>query len=138
MCLHYRRLHHRRSGHLQELRCEYVVLRHESGECIDIFFDADRPISDVAFTVSAIRNDKITSLFKRIFTVWVSKSDGYTFEAMSLLYRIFAEIAKEKHSPKKHSDKIVPAIDLINNEFLKRDIALGELAAASGMCESYF
>lgn len=114
---------------------EYDVFRHEKGECIDVFFDTDRPVSKEAFVADAVDAER---LFKRIFSVWVGKRQGYYFEAMSLLYRIFAEMKKERRSPKKHSDKIAPAVDLIHNEFLKRDIPLGELATVCGMCESYF
>ena len=100
---------------------QYEVFRHERGECIDIFFNTDRPISDVAFVINAVGNEKLSSLFKRIFAVWVSKEQGYYFEAMSLLYRIFSEIKKEHRSPKRHSDKIAPAISLIHTEFLKKE-----------------
>ena len=117
---------------------QYEVFRHERGECIDIFFNTDRPISDVAFVINAVDNEKLSSLFKRIFAVWVSKEQGYYFEAMSLLYRIFSEIKKENRSPKRHSDKIAPAISLMHTEFLKKEISLEELAASSDMCESYF
>ena len=117
---------------------QYEVFRHERGECIDIFFDSDQPISEVPFVINVADNEKLASLFKRIFTVWVSKEQGYYFEGMSLLYRICSELQKENRSPKRHADKIAPSIALIQNEFLKRDITLGELAAASGMCESYF
>ena len=93
----------------------------------DIFFNTDRPISDVAFVINAVDNEKLSSLFKRIFAVWVSKEQGYYFEAMSLLYRIFSEIKKENRSPKRHSDKIAPAISLIHTEFLKKRFLLKSL-----------
>lgn len=117
---------------------QYEVFRHERGECIDVFFSTDRPISEVPFVINVVDNERLASLFKRIFAVWVSNEQGYCFEAMSLLYRIFFEINKENRSPKRHSDKIAYSVELIHNDFLKRDITLGELAAASGMCESYF
>ena len=117
---------------------QYDVLRQNRGECIDIFFDTDKPVSNEAFVKSVSSNEKVGNLFKRIFALWVSKEKGYYFESISLLYRIFAELEKESSSPKKHADKIAPAIDFIHNEFLKRDISLEELATASNMCESYF
>jgi AraC-like DNA-binding protein len=117
---------------------QYDVLRHEWGECIDVFFDTDKPISATAFVKSVASGEKIGNLFKRIFAVWVSKEKGYYFEAISLLYRIFAELERENRSPKKHTDKIAPAIELIHTEFLKREIPLEELSRASNMCESYF
>lgn len=117
---------------------EYDVFRHEAGECIDIFFRTDRPIAAEAFTVDAAQNEKVGALFKKIFSVWVGRREGYYFEAISLLYRIFAELQKTVRVPKKHAEKIAPALDLIHAEFLQRDIAMSELAAACGMGESYF
>ena len=117
---------------------KYQVVRSESGECIDVFFETDAPVSAEAFEVNMMQNEKIGGLFKKLFSVWVSKNDGYYFEAISLLYRIFAELQKSRYTPKKHSEKIAPAISLMHTEFLKKEISLEELAASSGMCESYF
>ncbi len=117
---------------------QYDVLRQTPGECIDVFFDTDKPVSEVAFVKNVASIEKVGNLFKRIFAVWVSKEKGYYFESISLLYRIFAELEKENRAPKKHTDKIAPAIDLIHNEFLKKNISIEELAAAANMCESYF
>ena len=60
----------------------YDVLRHERGECIDICFDTDRPISPKAFVLSVSQSEKLSALFKRIFATWVSKKDGYYFESV--------------------------------------------------------
>ena len=46
---------------------EYVVNVKEHGECIDVFFDTDFPISDEIFTIEAQNNKKIESLFKKLF-----------------------------------------------------------------------
>lgn len=116
----------------------YDVIRHERGECIDVCFDADRPISEKAFVVDTKQNEKLASLFKRIFSTWVSKKEGYYFESISLLYRIFAEMQKDNASPKLYAAKIAPALDLIHSGFLSTDFSLSELAAACNMGESYF
>lgn len=116
----------------------YDVLRHQAGDCIDICFSADRPISPQAFVQNVAHNEKIGGLFKKIFATWVSKKDGYYFESLSLLYRIFSELQKENHTPKQHSQKIAPAIEIIQNDFLKTEISISALAACCGMGESYF
>ena len=116
----------------------YDVLRHESGVCIDVFFSADRPLSPKAFVIDVARSEKMGTLFKKIFSTWVSKKEGYYFESISLLYRIFAEIQKNPSIPKKHQSKIAPAMEMIHNEFLTHDLSLNELAAMCGMGESYF
>ena len=116
----------------------YDVLRHERGECIDICFSADRPLSQESFVIDARHNEKLGALFKKIFSTWVSKKEGYYFESLSLLYRIFAEMQKDTSAPKAHKSKIAPAMELIHNEFLSRDFSLGELASLCNMGESYF
>ena len=116
----------------------YDVLRHELGECIDVCFSADRPLSPQAFVIDVARNEKLGALFKKLFSTWVSKKEGYYFESVSLLYRILAEMQKGTSTPKQHKSKIAPAVELIHNEFLTRDFYLCELAAACNMGESYF
>ena len=116
----------------------YDVLRHERGECIDICFSADRPLSPKAFVIDVAHNEKIGSLFKKIFSVWVSKNDGYYFESVSLLYRIFAEMQKDTSIPKQHKAKIAPAMDMIHGNFVTQELSLKELANSCKMGVSYF
>ena len=116
----------------------YDVLRQERGECIDVCFSADRPLSSQAFVIDVAHNEKLGALFKKIFSTWVSKKEGYYFESVSLLYRIFAEMQKDTSIPKQHKLKIAPAIEVIHSEFLTRDFSLKELADMCKMGESYF
>ena len=116
----------------------YDVLRHERGECIDVCFSADRPPSSQAFVMNVAQSEKLGALFKKLFSTWVSKKEGYYFESVSLLYRIFAEMQKDTSIPNRHKSKIAPAMEMIHNEFLTRDFSLNELAAMCGMGESYF
>ena len=74
---------------------EYIVERISPGDCIDIFFDTDIPISEVAFILHT-KDVKLASLFKKIFSLWVAKNEGYYFECISVLYGIFAEMQKKK------------------------------------------
>ena len=116
----------------------YDVLRQERGECIDVCFSADRPLSSQAFVMNVAQREKLGVLFKKLFSTWVSKKEGYYFESVSLLYRIFAEMQKDTSIPNRHKSKIAPAMEMIHNEFLARDFSLKELAAMCGMGESYF
>lgn len=116
----------------------YDVLRHEYGECVDVFFQTDRPISLQAFTVNASKNEKVGALFKKMFATWVSKKAGYYFESLSLLYRIFAELQKTAAVPPQHVRKIAPALDMIHSDFLKTELTLDSLSAVCNMGVSYF
>ena len=117
---------------------QYDVFRHEPGECIFVAFSADRPISDNAFVISALHKESIGNLFKKMFSVWIGKGDGYYFETISILYKIFAEIQKERHTPAAHYAKIKPAIDFIHDRFLKEELSVSALANMCGIKESYF
>ena len=117
---------------------QYDVLRQERGECIDVCFSADRPLSSQAFVMNVAQSEKLGALFKKLFSTWVSKKEGYYFESVSLLYRIFAEMQKDTSIPNRHKSKIAPAMEMIHNEFLTREFSLNELAAMCGMGESYF
>lgn len=116
----------------------YDVLRHERGECIDVGFLTDRPFSDTAFITDVRQNEKIGALFKKLFAVWASRGEGYYFESIGLLYRILAELQKGSYAPSAHEKKIAPALALIQNEFLLRELSVPELATVCSMSESYF
>jgi AraC-like DNA-binding protein len=116
----------------------YEVFRHERGECIDVFFDTDRPISDSAFLLSAAKNESIGVLFKKLFSTWVGKAKGYYFECISLLYKIFTELQNDSYVPSEHYLKIKPAVDHIRESFLTEDISVPTLAKMCGITESYF
>ena len=116
----------------------YDVVRKENGECIDVFFDTDLEISPKAFVINVSQNEKIAALFKKLFSTWVGKNDGYYFESISLLYRIFAELQKNTASPKQYEHKLAPALDKIHNHFLNEDFSISELASECNMSESYF
>ena len=116
---------------------EYNVEKWEFGECIDVFFDTDVPISNEAFVIDLVKNANIANLFRKLFTVWVSRSDGYYFECKSLLYKIFAEIQKLNYLPKEQYDTIKPAIKYIEKNFLNNKIPVDFLAKECGISETY-
>ena len=117
---------------------EYTVVRKEAGECIDVFFDTDRPISQEAFAIKCAKSDVVRNLFKKLFSVWVGKEEGYYFECLSLLYKIFAELSKQNYIPEKQYRTIKPAIDYIAEHFLESSISVETLTALCGISHSYF
>jgi len=116
---------------------EYNVFRKESGACIDIFFETDKPISDKAFVLNVQENKKFAALFNKIFSVWVAKDEGYSFECISILYKIFAEMQKKNYISEKSFLKIKPAIDHINSNFLKNNTTAEKLSELCGISYSY-
>ncbi len=119
---------------------EYIVKNQKIGhgpECIDIFFDTDSPVTDEAFVMKCNNSEKVGNLFKKLFTVWVSKNDGYYFECISLLYKIFAEMQKTNYIRQSQYDAIKPAINYIENNFLEKKISVPLLAEKCRISESY-
>lgn len=116
----------------------YDVDRIEHGDCIDICFQADRPISDDIFLMDVAGNAKIAALFKKIFSVWVGRNEGYYFECISLLYKIFAELQKQNYLPDKKYAQIRPAVEYIENHFREEDLSVEKLSDLCGISYSYF
>lgn len=116
---------------------EYRVERIERGECIDVFFDTDVPVSSEAFVLDTSKAEILEPLFKKIFCAFVTKDEGYHFECISLLYKVFSEIQKSNYIPESKYKLIKPALDIIHSDFLERDIRTGELAIAAGISETY-
>lgn len=116
---------------------EYIVERQEPGECIDIFFSTDLPLSDEAFVMKITQNQTVANLFKKIFAIWVSKSDAYYYECISLLYKIFAEMQKQNYIPQNQYNLIKPAVEYIMENFLKGKISIPFLADKCKISETY-
>ncbi len=116
---------------------EYIVKRKERGECIDICFDTDSPIAEEAFILKLTQSEKIKYLFKKIFAVWVAKGDGYYFECVSIIYKIFAELQKTNYIPENQFLAIKPAIDYIENHFLDEKITTEKLTSCCKISYPY-
>ena len=116
---------------------EYIVNRKERGECIDICFDTDVPVTNEAFVLKLKQSEKIKSLFKKIFSAWVAKNDGYYFECISIIYKIFSELQKKNYIPESQFNSIKPAIDYIERHFLDKKITTEGLASCCAISYPY-
>ncbi|MBQ4527150.1 MAG: helix-turn-helix transcriptional regulator [Clostridia bacterium] len=116
----------------------YIVERERRGECIFVSFDTDTAISDEAFVLAIKNAAHIGGLFKKMFAVWVAKGEGYYFETMSMIYKIFSELQKNNYLPEGQYKKIRPAINYIENHFLDEKISIPYLASLCKISESYF
>lgn len=115
----------------------YKVDTIEPGDGIDIFFDTDVPISEKAFELTYNKHEMIQNLFKKLFSVWVSKNDGYYFESVSILYKIFAELQKSKYISSSQYQAIEPAIKYIENHFCDKKITTEDLLSCVTISYSY-
>ena len=115
----------------------YEVDRHKPGDCIDIFFQTDRPIANEAFVMDTFRNERVERLFKKAFVTWVAKEEGYYHECIALLYSIFAELERCHYVPEDHYLKIKPAVDFIHDNFLRETPSIKKLSELCGISDSY-
>ena len=116
----------------------YDVDRYETGECIVAYFHTDQPVSQIAFVAELPQAEKIGHLFRKMFSTWVGKNNGYYFEAISLLYKIFGEMQKTNYIPQQHYLRIKPAIQEIHDRFLSEDLSIEQLSQMCGVSNSYF
>ena len=116
---------------------EYVVDREKIGECIDIFFSTNVPISNESFVLKSDNAAELKILFKKIFSVWVAKNEGYRFECMSILYKILAMLEKNNYIAEKQYKIIYPALKYIEENFLNGKISVSYLADICSVSESY-
>lgn len=116
----------------------YKVIREELGDCIDVFFQSSKPLSDEAFCKRVSNASAVSALFKKLFSVWVAKNDGYYFECISLLYKIFSELQKQSYISQKGYSYIKPAVEYINQNFYTQKLSVVDLSKLCGISESYF
>ncbi len=116
----------------------YEVLRSAAGNgCIDIVFDSSAPPWGTLTVLTDIRSKRIDELFRRAFAVWAARDDGYYYECLSLLYRIFAELQRDVYLPERTFAVLRPALDAIGERFDDPTLTCTELAAKCGISYSY-
>ena len=116
---------------------EYRVEREIRGECIDVFFDTNIPISSEAILIDTSKKENLEPFFKKLFLTFTTKDEGFRFECISLLYKIFAELQKNNYIPENKFMLIKPALDIIHSDFLIKKIKTQDLAKAAGISVTY-
>ncbi len=120
---------------------EYKVKTVETGECIDIFFDTDIPISDTPFCVDCDEDRELRTLFLEINKIWFRKDSGYYYRAMNILYKILwllhTRTSRESfYNP--YYKKIKPAVEYINKHYYLNEIDYNHIADMCGISYVYF
>ena len=104
---------------------------------IDIFFTTDKPFFKEPILINPVKNNKLNSLFNKAFSCFLKKEEGYEFECISLLYKIFAELQKKNYLPESKFSKIAPAVKYIESNFLSKNISCEYLANICNISYSY-
>ncbi len=119
---------------------EYKVETIETGECIDVFFDTDIPLSNAAFCVEVNSPVEMKNLFEKINDIWIKKDTGYYCQAMSILYEILSNLQKSENLVLKNSHylKTKTAVDYLNANFCNTEIDYEYVASLCNISYSYF
>ena len=115
----------------------YTVDRHTRGECIDVCFRTDRPVSDRMEIMDVKNNVRLRTLFQRIFAVWVARNEGYEYECMALLYQILAELNKAHYASPGMTARLAPVTEYIAAHFLTEKLTVETLSAMAEVTPSY-
>ena len=94
----------------------YDVLRDKPGDYIVINFQSEHPLFCKACMIDQ-GSERLRALFRKAFSVWVKKDEGYYYECVSLFYKILAELERTSYIPDRLYEKIRPAVEYIENHF---------------------
>lgn len=108
----------------------YTALVKEEGESINIGFTTESPLPEEIFTIKGGNNLELKELFQKLQKIWYYKRDGYYYESLSLMYRIFAKLQQEnaRYAMAKSYQIILPAINYIDEHFTDIHIECEDLA----------
>ncbi len=115
----------------------YSVERKIPGECIDIFFQCDKPLVNKVFVKKVTQNSKIETLFNKSFSVWAAKNQGYYLQCISIIYQILYELQDQLYISKDKLAKIKPALKYIESNFTNAKISCNELSKLCNISYSY-
>ena len=81
----------------------------------------------------------ISSLFTEVEQIWTFKKTAYYPRCMSILYRIFAELERERiHAASPGRGRLKAALACFEERFSDPTLSVDDLADAAGMSRSYF
>lgn len=118
---------------------DYYIERTDPGDCIDIFFDTDISLGNDLIVLNFKEDEKILTLFQKIYKLWLTKPNGYYFKCMSATYEIFYELIskKEQYSPKSKYKILEKGIEYLH-ENLYNDIDYNHPSRVCGISYTYF
>lgn len=99
----------------------YDVFREKPGEYIVINFQSETPLFEKTRMICS-QNERLRTLFKKAFSVWVKKEEGYYYESVSIFYKILAELERTSYIPDRLYEKIRPAVEYIESHFTECEV----------------
>lgn len=116
----------------------YSVKTVEAGGCFAINFDAD--ISDEPFARYPKDCEKLRKSFKAAADEWKKQSPLWRPAAMRAVYDVIYALRREGESYVTEAtvNKILPAINILDERFADSDVTVAMLAEVCGVSEVYF
>lgn len=119
---------------------EYYIERTEVGDCIDIFFDTDYPVTDELFCLDFSADKEMKNLFQYACRLWLFKPDGYYYKTMAVVYEILHKmtVKSSKYLPGYKYKKIENGIEYIRNHMYDNNIDYYMPSKICGISYTYF
>lgn len=117
------------------------IANHTGTECYAINFDILEELSQESFVMKLKTDTKIQTIFLTCEKIWSKKDAGYYAKCMSLLYEIIYMMQNELQTTylsTSHKQKLTPAIEYIQSNYLTEEINISFLANLCNMGETYF
>lgn len=121
-------------------QAEYAIERTVVGDCIDIFFETDLPITECMICLDFSSDREMEMLFQRIYKLWISRTEGYYYKALSGVYEILYKMILKgrKYTPNYQFEKIEGGVAYLRNHLYDRTIDYYVPAQISNMSYTYF
>lgn len=125
----------------KDQRYIYTVECIEASDCIDVYFTVENELADEMVILDLSSNDKIKTLFKKLYGIWTSKEEGYYEMSMSIFYEIIANLrikASDKYLPSYKYKKLEPALKYISENWSNVDFDYSMPPKLAGISYSYY
>lgn len=109
-------------------------------QCNDDVFGDVNP-DDKAFVFTLKRTTEVESIYKKVIREMYLKKPYYYLNVNSLVYELASIIFNEKeaeYAPSSVKNKLLPAINYIDEHYIENDISIPFLASLCEMSENYF
>lgn len=119
---------------------EYYIERTEIGDCIDIYFDTDFPLTDELLCFDFSSDSEMKNLFRSAYRLWLLKPEGYYYRAMAKAYEILYKMAakSKKYLPEHKYKRIESGVEYIRNHIYDSSIDYYMPSKICGISYTYF
>ena len=103
-----------------------------------VHFDADCGLSPHMSVFHPSEGTELRSLFSRLREVWMRREMGYTALALSVLYRIFYELARLRTHGTADASQIASSVAYLHSHYTDASLTVAALARRAYMSDTYF